>query len=240
MKENFQKPVPILGDSSIKHHLERFPTPFLIFFLRSINKTAKHRRRFKSRDTGSKPASSRISTGNSAASSTLARSPQEKVSFCGNGTLRIGSSRYPFLFVCVFCVCFVACCMFNNQRPVRNPDVFFKSSVVTPLQKCKYWLLHEDAWHPKLLPDFAEKLIHQHRGLDSTNNNFCRSTLKHNPPTWHPVISLGSRYTCLHLARRCYETQGLLKASHLQQEVGQSACLGKWQQGHLTYVVLTI
>ena len=33
--------------------------------------------------------------------------------------------------------------------------------------------------------------------------------------------------TCLHLARRCYETQGLLKASHLQQEVGQSACLGK-------------
>ena len=60
------------------------------------------------------------------------------------------------------------------------------------------------------------------------------------PWTWHPVISLGYRYTCLHLARRCYETQGLLKASHLQQEVGQSACLGKWQQGHLTYVVLTI
>ena len=34
MKENFQKPVPILGDSSIKHHLERFPTPFLIFFFK--------------------------------------------------------------------------------------------------------------------------------------------------------------------------------------------------------------
>lgn len=28
MKENLQKPVPILGDSSIKHHLESFPTPF--------------------------------------------------------------------------------------------------------------------------------------------------------------------------------------------------------------------